>query len=198
MSVFEIKVSTMQNMLQYLKYRLLAVCLMSVWQRTSKNICYCWEELISYLNRLMLINVCQCNHLSFLFFFFLPSIIYYSLCGWTSSGSWRLGQTGWRVWICTPLSRGCWSASTAALWWSGTTRHRSVTHSSHHSLLHTHTPFIFLHPSFGLSDGKHVCVMSIWFESCACRRWWRPLSCATCPSEWPSLWPGNTGSLLDQ
>lgn len=65
------------------------------------------------------------------YYLFVFSLLFHSLWDWTSSGSWQLGQTGWRVRTCIPLSRGWWSASTAAPWWSGTMKHRSPSISAH-------------------------------------------------------------------
>lgn len=107
--ITELKVCALQTRPYrlYVKHRLLT----AEW---TKSISCRWERPISYLIRRMLIDIS------------LSWYLHYSLCGWTSSGSWRPGQTGWRAWTCTPLSRGWWSASTAALWWCGTTSHRSL------------------------------------------------------------------------
>lgn len=67
------------------------------------------------------------------------------------------------MWICTPLSRGWSPPSTAALWWSGTTPHRSPCHSSHSSHSYCYHPFTDKKSSYLSTprSGGQACVLLI-------------------------------------
>lgn len=111
----------------------------------------------------------------------LFTCILFSLSGWTSSASWRPGQTVSRASTSTQLNHGCWPVFIMAAYASGTMKHRLVQDTRQSKCHHVHV---------------FVCIF--WVIICVFRRWWRLLRSVICLCEPPNLWPEKTGSSLEQ